>query len=77
MSEWMFNLGDELVERISGISGICVARVEWLDGRRQYVIQPKGHDYEGHPKKGLACEESMIDKVVPRPPQEEKKEEVK
>lgn len=35
-----FNLGDSAKDIVTGFSGICIARYEWLNGCVRYELQP-------------------------------------
>lgn len=39
-TEWKFNQGDKVKDRVSGFSGIVCARLEHLNGCKQYGIYP-------------------------------------
>lgn len=45
-SEWRFELGDRVKDRVSGLVGIITTRTEHLNGCRQYGINP-GVDKDG------------------------------
>lgn len=40
MSDWRFELGDRVKDRVSGFVGIVTTRTEHLNGCRQYGINP-------------------------------------
>ena len=40
-------LGDEVVDQVTGFKGIAVARTVWLSGCIRITIQPKGVDKDG------------------------------
>jgi hypothetical protein len=40
-TDWKFNLGDEVVDRVSGHTGIVCIRSEHLNGCKQYAVFPK------------------------------------
>ena len=50
---WMFKLGSKVIDLVTGFSGIVTARVEYLNGCRQYCVTPsvdkegkkQEHDY--------------------------------
>lgn len=35
-----FNLGDSAKDLVTGFTGICIARFEWLNGCVRYELQP-------------------------------------
>lgn len=37
----MINLGDEVVDTVSGFSGVAVARHDYLNGCSRFSVQPK------------------------------------
>ena len=43
----MFKLGEKLKDKVSGISGICVSRTEFLNGCVRYSLQPLGDTKKG------------------------------
>lgn len=49
MALFEFELGDKLRDRVSEVEGICIGRIEYLNGCRQYAIKPKiGKDGKVH-----------------------------
>ena len=50
-----FNLGDHAKDIVTGFSGICVARYEWLNGCIRYELQPSKL------KDGLPVEAKVFD----------------
>lgn len=40
-TNWKFDLGDRVVDRVSGFEGIVCIRLEHLNGCRQYGMYPK------------------------------------
>lgn len=49
MSNVNVQLGDEARDTVSGFSGVCVARTEWLNGCWRMTLQPKALDKDGKP----------------------------
>jgi len=43
----MVNLGDLVKDKISGFTGICVAKTSWLYGCERVTLQPNKLDKEG------------------------------
>lgn len=41
MSAFEFELGDKLKDLVSEVEGICIGRIEYLNGCTQYAIKPK------------------------------------
>lgn len=41
MSTFEFELGDKLKDLISEVEGVCIGRIEYLNGCTQYAIKPK------------------------------------
>lgn len=39
-SPFLFNLGDEVIETVTGYKGFIIYRVEYLTGCNQYGLQP-------------------------------------
>ena len=53
MNEFIFNLGDEVKDIVTGFKGAIMARVQYFTGCNQYHVQPskvneKGEMTEGH-----------------------------
>jgi hypothetical protein len=44
MSDWKFELGDRVKDRVSGFTGIVVSRTEYLNGCKQYGVNPPIHE---------------------------------
>ena len=45
MSKFEYNLGDQLHDKVTGLKGICIGRIEYLNGCVQYAIKPRiGND---------------------------------
>lgn len=44
------NLGDKARDTVSGFTGVCVARTEWLNGCWRMTLQPQGLDKDGKPQ---------------------------
>ncbi len=40
-TEFMFNLGDRVKDRISGLKGIVIGRTQWLFGCERITVQPE------------------------------------
>lgn len=41
------NLGDEVVDTVTGFSGVVICRMTWLHGCDRLIVQPKGTNKEG------------------------------
>lgn len=41
MSTFEFELGDKLKDLVSEVEGVCIGRIEYLNGCTQYAIKPK------------------------------------
>lgn len=41
MATFEFELGQKLRDRVSEVEGICIGRIEYLNGCTQYAIKPK------------------------------------
>ncbi len=66
---FLFNLGDEVVDRISGYKGIITARTEWLYGCARYSVQSKKLK-DGKPIEAIGSDEMGLKlvKAAPRGP---------
>lgn len=51
------NLGDEVKDNVTGFTGICVARTQWLNGCIRVVLQSSKLDKEGKPMDGHTFDE--------------------
>jgi hypothetical protein len=54
------NLGDKASDTVSGFSGICVARTEWLNGCWRMTLQPQGLDKDGKPQDTQTFDEFQL-----------------
>ena len=43
MTDWKFEMGEELKDTISGFKGCVVGRSEFITGCHRYLLQPKIH----------------------------------
>ncbi len=59
-------LGDEALDVVSGFSGICVARTEWLNGCWRMTLQPVGLDKDGKPQETQTFDDFQLRVVTPR-----------
>lgn len=41
MNPWTIELGSEVKDRITGLTGIVVGRTEWLNGCKRITVQPQ------------------------------------
>jgi hypothetical protein len=41
-------LGDEVIDTITGFKGIAIAKTRWISGCDRINVQPKGLDKDGH-----------------------------
>lgn len=71
---WEFNLGDEVRDTITGLEGIVVARIEYLNGCKQYEVQPEGVQDNGKIKKHSWIDEPQL-KLINSNNEYEQKEE--
>lgn len=53
-------LGDEVVDLISGVKGIAVGRTTWLTGCDNIQIKPQGVDRDGAPCQSFAADEPVV-----------------
>lgn len=60
----MLNLGDRVRDKITGYTGIIMARTEWLYGCNRYIVQAEAlHD--GKPVEHQAFDEPQLEVVIP------------
>jgi hypothetical protein len=55
------NLGDKVKDRVSGLTGIAVARTQWLNGCVRIAIQPSTLDKDGKVQEATYVDEPQID----------------
>lgn len=64
-------LGDRVVDRVTGWSGIITGRLEYLNGCRQFLVKPEHLDKDGKMVDGIWLDEQylmVLDKgVLPDP----------
>lgn len=58
------NLGDKARDTVSGFSGVCVARTEWLNGCWRHTLQPQGLDKDGKPQGTETFDEFQLELEV-------------
>lgn len=74
-----FALGDKARDKVTGFTGIVIARTEWLHGCARITIQPqkldpvKGTPVEAHAFDELQCERVAEAVVAPATTEERKK----
>lgn len=59
MVEFKFGLGDRVKDRISGFSGIVIARTDWLNQCHRYSVQPEAM-HEGKPLENQGFDEGDL-----------------
>jgi hypothetical protein len=57
-------LGARVRDRVTGLEGVIVARVEWLYGCRRYTVQPAGVK-DGKPFDTIGFDEDALDVLSP------------
>jgi hypothetical protein len=58
-------LGDEARDTVSGFTGVCVARTEWLNGCWRMTLQPRGLDKDGKPQDAQTFEDFQLEVFKP------------
>ena len=58
-------LGDEVIDKITGFKGIVVAKTEYINGCIQYEVQPK-IDKDGKIPESNNIDKETIELVVPK-----------
>jgi len=66
-------LGDKVRDKITGLEGIAVAKIKFLNGCLQIAIQPEGLTSEGEPKEQHFVDSAQVVIVKPEKPKKEKK----
>jgi hypothetical protein len=54
------DLGDEVMDNVTGIRGIVYAQTTWLEGCVTCDVQPKGLDKDGQPFKRIGFDERSL-----------------
>jgi hypothetical protein len=60
----MAYIGDRVEHRINGFKGIATGRTEYLNGCRQFLVQPEKLDKEGKPVEGQWIDEQHLTVVT-------------
>jgi hypothetical protein len=60
----MLKLGDKVKDRITGFTGIVVARTDWLYGCVRFVVQPQTM-HDGKPVEPLSFDEDSLEMQEP------------
>ncbi len=53
------NLGDKVIDAVTGLTGIAIGRMEWLQGCWRIMIQPPV-DKEGKVPDSYTCDEPQV-----------------
>jgi hypothetical protein len=68
-----FNLGDRVKDAVTGFTGVCIARYEWLNGCIRYEVQSEKLK-DGKPVDGVTFDQGQLTlvkggvvNVVPQP----------
>ena len=69
MSIFRYDLGAKAKDRVTGYTGIIVARMEWLYGCRRYAIQSQEMK-DGKPVDALYFDEDAVVILEEAPPRE-------
>jgi hypothetical protein len=68
----MIEPGDRVKDKVSGFTGICTARYEFLNRCVRIEVSPEGLDKDGNPAPGKVFDEHSLEVVargvVARPP---------
>jgi hypothetical protein len=56
-------LGDRARDRVTGYTGICVARIDWLDGSKQLMLQAPADEDNALPE-AQTFSETMVTLVA-------------
>jgi hypothetical protein len=59
-------LGDEARDTITGFSGVCVARTEWLNGCWRITLQPKSLNKDGKPVDSETFDDFQLEVTNPK-----------
>lgn len=59
------NLGDVVRDRLTGFSGIVVARTEWLYGCLRITVQPEELNKDGGVRDSVTFDEMQVTLILP------------
>ena len=59
----MINLGDRAKDKVTGFSGIVIAKTTWLHGCERITIQPEKLDKEGKVKETQTFDYNQVEVV--------------
>jgi len=62
----MIKLGDKVKDRITGFTGIAIARTQWLHGCERITILPDKLDKDGQPQESCSFDEPDIELIKPK-----------
>ena len=59
-------LGDKAKDTVSGFTGVCVARTEWLNGCWRMTLQPQALDKDGKPCEAQTFDDFQLEVTKPK-----------
>jgi hypothetical protein len=62
MSNFKFNCGETLKDKVTGAQGVCVCRLDYLTGCNRYALQQKVKK-DGTIPEWIYCDENILVKV--------------
>ncbi len=68
MTAWVFQLGAKVKDTVTGFKGTTTARIEYLNGCRQYCVESK-LDKEGKLQKAPYVDEGQLELLGIQPPE--------
>jgi len=63
MTEFKFELGEKVRDKVSGFKGTIIQRTEFLNGCIQYGVQPQGLDKDGKIRDAMGIDEQSIELI--------------
>lgn len=66
MSKVNVQLGDKARDTVSGFTGVCVARTEWLNGCWRMTLQPQALDKDGKPCEAHTFDDFQLEVTEPK-----------
>jgi hypothetical protein len=66
MTKVNVQLGDKARDTVSGFSGVCVARTEWLNGCWRMTLQPQALDKDGKPREPQTFDDFQLEVTKPK-----------
>lgn len=60
MSEFKFNLGDEVKDLVTGVQGVIVSKTIWLNGCKRYTLERSAPKEDGTLHEAISVDEQQL-----------------